>query len=94
MLRELRAARLDKAAIAKSEDAQTISVTVPCGCMSVRGRTAESPEGESSGSSQQPPGEAEQCAGEMTVSVAQELVPEGFSGVAKAMRMTVMISHY
>ena len=46
MLRELRAARLDKAAIAKSEDAQTISVTVPCGCMSVRGRTAESPEGE------------------------------------------------
>lgn len=87
--------RLDKAAFAKSADGQTISVTVPCGCMSVRGHAAESPEGESSSlSSQQPAGDAEQCAGEMVVSVTQEIVPEGFSGVAKAMRMTVMISHY
>ena len=87
--------RLDKAAFAKSGDGQTISVTVPCGCMSVRGHAAESPEGESSSlSSQQPAGDAEQCAGEMVVSVTQEIVPEGFSGVAKAMRMTVMISHY
>ena len=87
--------RLDKAAFAKSDDGQTISVTVPCGCMSVRGHLAESPEGESSSSSsQQPSVGAEQCAGEMVVSVTQEIVPEGFSGVAKAMRMTVMISHY
>ncbi len=87
--------RLDKAAFGKSDDQQTISVTVPCGCMSVRGRAAESPEGESSSSSSQPPtGGVEHCAGEMAVSVTQEIVPEGFSGVAKAMRMTVMISHY
>ena len=89
--------RLEKAAFAKSHDGQTISVAVPCGCMSVRGRASETPEGGSSSSSlqQQPTGDAEQqCAGKMVVSVTQELVPEGFSGVAKAMRMTVMISHY
>ncbi|PIL32527.1 transcription factor [Ganoderma sinense ZZ0214-1] len=85
---------LEKAAFAKSHDGQTISVTVPCGCMSVRGRTSESPEGGSSSSLQPPAGDAEQCAGKMVVSVTQELIPEGFSGVGKAMRMTVMISHY
>ncbi|KAI1793798.1 hypothetical protein LXA43DRAFT_1092579 [Ganoderma leucocontextum] len=80
--------RLDKAAFAKSDDGQTIRVTVPCGCMSVRERDAEGQK--ASSSSQQPPRDAEQCAGEMAVSVTQAIVPEGFSGVAKAMRMTVM----
>ncbi|KAI1786118.1 hypothetical protein LXA43DRAFT_1035150 [Ganoderma leucocontextum] len=73
-------------------DKATISVTVPCGCMSVRERDAEGQK--ASSSSQQPPRDAEQCAGEMVVSVTQAIVPEGFSGVAKAMRMAVMISHY
>ena len=68
----------------KSDDGNTVVVTVPCGCLSITER-----EGRDSASTSPSP----ECAGEMTVSVSEEQVPEAFVGIAKALRMTVMVVH-
>ncbi|KAI1793357.1 hypothetical protein LXA43DRAFT_1002151 [Ganoderma leucocontextum] len=60
---------LDKGAFTNSDDGQTIGVTVPCGCMSVRGRDGEGQDAAAVALSS-----SFQCAGEMAVSVAQDIV--------------------
>ncbi|KAI0739685.1 hypothetical protein C8Q80DRAFT_1274733 [Daedaleopsis nitida] len=67
-----------------SDDGRTVAVAVPCGCLSIPGRALDDDLDSSS---------APECAGEMSVSVAEVDVPGGFAGMAKAMRMTVTVTH-
>ncbi|EJF60902.1 hypothetical protein DICSQDRAFT_181129 [Dichomitus squalens LYAD-421 SS1] len=66
---------------------KTITVAVPCGCMSLReGASSSTPNSSASNSRLE-------CMGEMAVSVAEEIVPLGFAGTARGMRATVLVTH-
>ncbi|OJT11648.1 hypothetical protein TRAPUB_11838 [Trametes pubescens] len=69
--------RLDQTEFSRDADGRTVTVSVPCCCVSTKSDAADVAE----------------CEGEMAVSVAEGPVTRDFLGIAKALRMTVIVVH-